>query len=31
MAFGMAILLMDEGRKYLLRKNPKGVVARVAW
>ena len=31
MAFGMAILLLDEGRKFLVRKYPKGVLAKMAW
>ncbi|KAK0720249.1 Na+/H+/K+ antiporter P-type ATPase [Lasiosphaeris hirsuta] len=31
MAFGLGILLFDEGRKFLVRKWPKGVVARIAW
>jgi sodium/potassium-transporting ATPase subunit alpha len=31
MAFGMGILLLDEGRKYMLRSYPKGIVAKLAW
>ncbi|KAI5815821.1 hypothetical protein BZA77DRAFT_73418 [Pyronema omphalodes] len=31
MAFGMGILLLDEGRKWLIRKWPKGFVAWIAW
>jgi sodium/potassium-transporting ATPase subunit alpha len=31
MAFGLAILLLDEGRKYVARKYPKGIVAKIAW
>lgn len=30
-AFGLAILGLDEGRKYCVRRWPKGVLARVAW
>ncbi|KAI0596143.1 Na,H/K antiporter P-type ATPase [Biscogniauxia sp. FL1348] len=30
-AFGMFILLFDEVRKYMVRKCPKGVVAKFAW
>jgi sodium/potassium-transporting ATPase subunit alpha len=30
-AFGMFILLFDEGRKFLVRKYPYGIVARFAW
>jgi sodium/potassium-transporting ATPase subunit alpha len=31
MGFGMAILLLDEIRKFCVRKWPKGVLARIAW
>ncbi|GIZ44915.1 hypothetical protein CKM354_000809900 [Cercospora kikuchii] len=31
MAFGMGILLLDEGRKFIVRKYPKSIVAKVAW
>ena len=31
MAFGMGILLLDEGRKFLVRRNPKGLLAKMAW
>jgi sodium/potassium-transporting ATPase subunit alpha len=31
MGFGMAILLIDESRKFGVRKWPKGVLARIAW
>jgi sodium/potassium-transporting ATPase subunit alpha len=31
MAFGIGILLLDEGRKYCVRKWPKGLLARAAW
>ncbi|KAF2763245.1 P-type ATPase-like protein [Pseudovirgaria hyperparasitica] len=31
MAFGMAILLLDEGRKFWLRKYPHSIIARLAW
>ncbi|KAI5362254.1 Putative P-type ATPase, HAD superfamily, P-type ATPase, transmembrane domain superfamily [Septoria linicola] len=31
MAFGMGILLLDEGRKYIVRSYPKSIVAKVAW
>lgn len=31
MAFGLAILLLDEGRKWCVRTYPKGVLARIAW
>ncbi|KAK1753292.1 hypothetical protein QBC47DRAFT_431753 [Echria macrotheca] len=31
MAFGLGILLLDEARKFAVRKWPKGVVARIAW
>ncbi|KAK4191344.1 hypothetical protein QBC35DRAFT_375986 [Podospora australis] len=31
MSFGLGILLLDEARKFVVRKYPKGVVARVAW
>jgi sodium/potassium-transporting ATPase subunit alpha len=30
-AFGVAILLLDEGRKYAFRKWPRGLIARCAW
>ncbi|KAK6222710.1 hypothetical protein LQW54_000891 [Pestalotiopsis sp. IQ-011] len=30
-AFGMFILLFDEGRKYLVRTYPRGTVAKFAW
>ncbi|KAL4952729.1 hypothetical protein BDW69DRAFT_195411 [Aspergillus filifer] len=30
-AFGIGLLLLDEGRKYAVRRWPKGVVARIAW
>jgi sodium/potassium-transporting ATPase subunit alpha len=31
MTFGMAILLLDEGRKYIVRRWPTSLVARIAW
>ena len=31
MAFGMGILLLDEGRKFLVRKYPTGLLAKCAW
>ncbi|GME36769.1 ATPase P-type K/Mg/Cd/Cu/Zn/Na/Ca/Na/H-transporter [Neofusicoccum parvum] len=31
MAFGMGILLLDEGRKYAARRWPKSFVAKMAW
>ncbi|KAI0376177.1 calcium ATPase [Hypomontagnella monticulosa] len=30
-AFGLFILLFDEGRKFLIRKYPAGIVAKLAW
>lgn len=30
-AFGMCILLIDEGRKYLVRTYPNGAAAKFAW
>jgi sodium/potassium-transporting ATPase subunit alpha len=30
-AFGMGILLLDEGRKFLVRRYPKSVLAKMAW
>lgn len=31
MAFGVGLLLLDEGRKAAVRSCPKGVLARMAW
>jgi hypothetical protein len=31
MAFGFGILLLDEGRKYLVRKKPNSLIAKAAW
>ncbi|KAK8125652.1 uncharacterized protein PG998_001411 [Apiospora kogelbergensis] len=31
MAFGMFILFMDEGRKFMIRKYPNGLLAKAAW
>lgn len=31
MAYGMSILLLDEGRKFLVRRYPRSWVARIAW
>lgn len=31
MAFGMVILLLDEGRKWVVRHYPKSFVAKIAW
>jgi sodium/potassium-transporting ATPase subunit alpha len=31
MAFGLGILLLDEGRKFGVRRWPKGLLARIAW
>ncbi|KAF8512185.1 sodium-potassium ATPase [Gautieria morchelliformis] len=31
MAFGAVLLFLDETRKYFVRRNPKGVLARLAW
>jgi len=30
-AFGVGILLLDEGRKYCVRTWPRGLLARIAW
>jgi sodium/potassium-transporting ATPase subunit alpha len=30
-AFGMGILLIDEGRKSAVRKWPRGLLAKIAW
>ena len=30
-AFGMGVLLLDEGRKFAVRKWPTGLLARCAW
>ena len=30
-AFGMVVLLIDEGRKYVVRGWPNGFLARIAW
>lgn len=31
MTFGLAILLLDEARKFCVRRWPRGFLARVAW
>jgi len=31
MGLGLGILLLDEGRKYLVRRYPGGFMARIAW
>ncbi|KAF8512193.1 sodium-potassium ATPase [Gautieria morchelliformis] len=31
MTFGVVLLFLDETRKYFVRRNPKGVLARLAW
>lgn len=31
MAFGMGLLLLDEGRKYCVRNYPKSILAKIAW
>ncbi|KAK9358121.1 hypothetical protein V1504DRAFT_306765 [Lipomyces starkeyi] len=31
MCFGFCILLLEEGRKYIVRKHPKGLLAKCAW
>jgi len=31
MTFGVALLFLDETRKYFVRRNPKGVLAYLAW
>ena len=31
MAFGLIILLLDEGRKFCVRKRPNGLLAKWAW
>lgn len=31
MSFGLGILLLDEWRKFMLRRKPDGLLARVAW
>ena len=31
MAFGMGLLLLDETRKFFVRKFPKSLIAKVAW
>lgn len=30
-AFGLGVLLLDEGRKYMVRRDSKGIFARFAW
>ncbi|KAH7119956.1 hypothetical protein B0J11DRAFT_72809 [Dendryphion nanum] len=30
-AFGLGLLILDEGRKYMVRTYPKGIFARIAW
>jgi sodium/potassium-transporting ATPase subunit alpha len=30
-AFGIALLLLDEGRKYIVRNRPQSLLARIAW
>ncbi|EDU50209.1 MgtA, Cation transport ATPase [Pyrenophora tritici-repentis] len=30
-AFGLGLLLLDEGRKYCVRRWPKGLLAKIAW
>lgn len=29
--FALFILMLDETRKYFVRRNPKGILARIAW
>ena len=31
MAFGAGMLLLEEGRKYLVRTYPRGILAKMAW
>ena len=31
MGFGMGLLLLDEGRKFLVRRYPSSFVAKMAW
>ena len=31
MGFGMGILLLDEGRKWIVRKYPKSLLGKTAW
>lgn len=31
MGYGAGILLLDEARKWRVRKNPKGLLAKLAW
>jgi sodium/potassium-transporting ATPase subunit alpha len=31
LGFGAGLLLMDELRKFLVRRYPKGIIARMAW
>lgn len=31
MTFGLAILFMDEARKWAVRKYPRGLLAKIAW
>jgi sodium/potassium-transporting ATPase subunit alpha len=31
MAFGFALLLADEARKFMVRKYPNGMIAKIAW
>jgi sodium/potassium-transporting ATPase subunit alpha len=31
MSFGIAILLLDEGRKFCVRSYPRSYIARIAW
>lgn len=29
--FAIGILLLDEGRKFMIRRSPRGILARIAW
>ena len=31
MAFGMGLVVLDEGRKYMVRHYPTGILAKIAW
>lgn len=31
MAFGLGVLLLDEARKWAVRRNPSGWMSRIAW
>ncbi len=31
MTFGLTVLLLDEGRKFCVRRRPRGLLAKLAW